>query len=414
MVDTLLTEVELTSKIKVRTRGDCERLSDLILERTDEFISYNTLRRLYGLAPGGTPQRKTLDILSMYCGFAHYQDFCLRAPELNAWHLRSELHRLLDSASAEDVVAFFQRLPAGLAKLDLLLATCREWMLGERWRDLAYILDAQIHRPKDYNYTYQLHFALSLGGQVARTTARMPLELLSHPGMVNAVFLRLIDCSALNGYYGHWADVLKSCEVSHETSIFLACIDQLRAFLNAQPLPPFQPEWGNADGHPVALVGRVFTVWRMHNPEAELEELWQNLLKTMPPEDDSLSIFIEPSTFAIVTGDCVLAAWLCNRIRMHPALLQEFQHHDLQVHILLQTMHALALQQQQEAKRWFKQFNQDQIRHPSFSHLLHFSIRRIEAEINGTASDFPQDVQETCTGLGHAWFSADRWHRFFG
>ena len=36
--------------IPIRNRGDCEVLSDLILEVTDEFISYNTLRRLYGMA----------------------------------------------------------------------------------------------------------------------------------------------------------------------------------------------------------------------------------------------------------------------------------------------------------------------------------------------------------------------------
>ena len=413
MIDALLSETELTSKIQVSNRGDCERLSELILERTDEFISYNTLRRLYGLAPGGSPHRKTLDILSMYCGFAHYQDFCRQAPELNSWHLKSQLHRLKDSGSAEDVVAFFRELPTSLAKLELLLATCREWMLEERWTDLVSILNPQIHRPADYNYTYQLHFALSLGGQIAQAIARMPLELLGHPGMVDAVFLRLIDCSALNGYYGYWADQLKACNVSNETSIFLACIDQLRAFLNAEPLPPFQPQWGTKDRHPVALVGRVFTVWRMRNPDAILEELWQNLLKCMPPEDDSFSIFIEPSTFAIVTGDLGLAAWLCRRIRMHTALLKEFQHHDLQVHILLQTMHALGSGQQQDAKKWFQQFNHDQIRDPSFSHLLHFAIRRIEAEINGTSSDIPQDVHETCARLGHNWFSSDRWHRFF-
>lgn len=46
MIDALLSETELTSKIQVGNRGDCERLSELILERTDEFTSYNTLRRL--------------------------------------------------------------------------------------------------------------------------------------------------------------------------------------------------------------------------------------------------------------------------------------------------------------------------------------------------------------------------------
>ena len=41
-------------------------LSDLILERTDEFVSYNTLRRMFGLAQPVKPRRQTLDVLAAF------------------------------------------------------------------------------------------------------------------------------------------------------------------------------------------------------------------------------------------------------------------------------------------------------------------------------------------------------------
>ena len=59
MIEELLQKVEDAARIRVGNRGDCELLSELILVETDEFVSYNTLRRLFGLAAGGRPRRRT-------------------------------------------------------------------------------------------------------------------------------------------------------------------------------------------------------------------------------------------------------------------------------------------------------------------------------------------------------------------
>jgi hypothetical protein len=428
MVPTLLSQVESTAKITVRTRGDCERLSALILEHTDRFISYNTLRRLYGLAPGGTPQRKTLDVLAVFCGFKHYPDYCVRNHELNAWELRGRLHTLLTTGQAEQLVEFFEPLSPGPMKLDLLLMASRELVLGRRWLDLALMLER--HTPAPYDYTYQLHFALSLGQLLFNGPHRPPDALLLQPALVDSVYLRLIDCSSLNGDYGRWTDLLKTRPTSPETAIFVACIDQLRAFLNCKPLPPFEIAIDPRTAYPVALVGRVYSVLRMRNPEADLDRLWEELLRKMPPEDDSLSIYIEPSTWAVVAGDMALADWLCRRVRVNEAMLQEFQRHDLHVHYLLQSMRAVWQANWAEAQEVFRLFTPDQIRSPSFRPLLHFAIRRIEVALGTTSvlttpttlgstpapdspSGMPPDVRATLAPLGHAWFSDEKWRTFF-
>ena len=76
MVQNLLSEVTKTSGIAIHTRGDCELLSALILEETDQFISYNTLRRLYGLAASRNPRQQTLNTLARFCGYGGYREFC--------------------------------------------------------------------------------------------------------------------------------------------------------------------------------------------------------------------------------------------------------------------------------------------------------------------------------------------------
>lgn len=38
-------------KFKINNLGNCKLLSEIILETIDEYINYNTIRRIYGLAP---------------------------------------------------------------------------------------------------------------------------------------------------------------------------------------------------------------------------------------------------------------------------------------------------------------------------------------------------------------------------
>lgn len=69
-------ELEITFGRPIRGRADCEQLSTEIFERTGKLISYNTVRRLFGLA--GSSRTKTsissLNILANYCGYQDYQD----------------------------------------------------------------------------------------------------------------------------------------------------------------------------------------------------------------------------------------------------------------------------------------------------------------------------------------------------
>lgn len=67
--------IEKQIGISISHRPDCERLSQDVLQRTGQFISYNTLRRVFGLA--GTknsckPTITTLNILANYCGYKSF------------------------------------------------------------------------------------------------------------------------------------------------------------------------------------------------------------------------------------------------------------------------------------------------------------------------------------------------------
>ena len=77
---------------KIENLGNCVQLSNSILEVNDEFLSYNTIRRFYGLvkSPKKT-SKKTLDIISRYNGYHNYSHFSKSFKFENKWKLQNDL-----------------------------------------------------------------------------------------------------------------------------------------------------------------------------------------------------------------------------------------------------------------------------------------------------------------------------------
>ena len=66
MVDLLKKELELKLGQNIESRGDAELLAHAVQETIDYEISYNTIRRFFGVSSKVKPNKKTLDILSKF------------------------------------------------------------------------------------------------------------------------------------------------------------------------------------------------------------------------------------------------------------------------------------------------------------------------------------------------------------
>jgi hypothetical protein len=85
-----------TAGFDITSRGDCERLSNLILEKTDILLSYNTLRRFFGLIPYTKPNKTTLNTLANYNGYDSFTHFISINSYLTYWTKKEELFNLLN------------------------------------------------------------------------------------------------------------------------------------------------------------------------------------------------------------------------------------------------------------------------------------------------------------------------------
>ena len=79
MIDILKKEIEKKIGKKINSRGDCELVSNVILETLELEISYSTIRRLYGITNETKPNNKTLNTLSKFVGYKNYIHFGIPA-----------------------------------------------------------------------------------------------------------------------------------------------------------------------------------------------------------------------------------------------------------------------------------------------------------------------------------------------
>jgi hypothetical protein len=74
------------SGIVIKSAADCLAMQQLITNKTGRYISLVALERIFGFAPNKfNPSPYTLDVLSKYCGYADWGNFCAR--HLNDWKL---------------------------------------------------------------------------------------------------------------------------------------------------------------------------------------------------------------------------------------------------------------------------------------------------------------------------------------
>ena len=97
-------KIEIRLGQKVLNRGDCELLSNLILETIDIEISYNTIRRLFGLAVNVKASKKTLNTLAKFVGYKNYIHFMQTHLEEETQNLSILIFRVVYQADKAEVI----------------------------------------------------------------------------------------------------------------------------------------------------------------------------------------------------------------------------------------------------------------------------------------------------------------------
>ena len=95
---------------KIKNRGDCELLSNAILDVLDIDLSYNTIRRFYGLAPSTKPNSKTLNTLALFIGYNSYLHFVQNYNTEDRKTLSQSVFKAVNNFSDDEIILLIKNV----------------------------------------------------------------------------------------------------------------------------------------------------------------------------------------------------------------------------------------------------------------------------------------------------------------
>ncbi|MEN8928236.1 MAG: hypothetical protein ABF258_01135 [Flavobacteriales bacterium] len=93
----LLIDIQKKSNITVKETRDLKFLKEVIENRTQKIIGFNTLRRLFGFLEKTTPSVTTLNTLALFLGFSSFSRYQHNKLNYEEWYFQQNLNRILQN-----------------------------------------------------------------------------------------------------------------------------------------------------------------------------------------------------------------------------------------------------------------------------------------------------------------------------
>ena len=348
----------------IKNRRDCEELAEEIQVVTTQFLSYNTIRRYFGIDKGQyKTRRQTLDVLSQYCGFDSHADFKMNYSFENNWSIKNQFYFELTALKKETIINLLRQSWSTSRELfcHQIIEVNRECL---RKRDvylfLTIIKELKFHL-ESLSYSDQLNVAQ--GTLIfLRNEDLTNIEYFTLAN--NLDFQSIIFSNFVDIYYlkqGYYAKLLLSMIHfgNNQMQQFYLCAKVLHNLLNNIILQ--DPELPVLDDsqHPI-LKGRIISIlyWAMKNDISEAESF--NLVDTIKNHYND-ALFLELKTFGILFKDIKLLEKI-----MHfefGVFSQEYYLMHNQIDYLSKCLVYMTQNNSELTRKWYAQINSKNVSH---------------------------------------------------
>ncbi len=238
MIDILKKEIEAKIGKKVTNRGDCESVSNVILETLGLEISYSTIRRFYGLVNETKPNNKTLNTLAKFVGYKNYIHFSQNYSYKQKIDLTDIIYKTVSENDSEKIINLVIKTKNSSENFVSLIII----LIRELWHNENHDLINRIFRLKALNFnSFSYYEALKSGnsiGLLIRKKSKIDLQLLNNINFLECVFIIFVDYSSLNNYYGDSLEIIKKNNIREDITLFSTAVLEFKNFINNNVFNP--------------------------------------------------------------------------------------------------------------------------------------------------------------------------------
>ena len=316
MIDILKKEIEKKIGKKIANRGDCELVSNVILETLGVEISYSTIRRLYGLVDETKPNNKTLNTLAKFIGYKNYIHFSQNHSYRQKIDLNEIIYKTVSENNSEEIINLVS-ITKNSSEDFISMATI---LIRELWHNENYSLINRIFKLKALNFnSFSYYEVLKLGntiGLLIRTKDNIPTPLLSNRNFLECVFLIFVDYSSLNKYFGDALEIIKKNNIRNDITIFSSALLEFKNFLVNKNVNKITIKATQKNQLHSILKGRLLSLELLSADQNKTLEILKTHHTSLTEKGNIINYYYELFTTSILLKNIEIMSFLISQITL--------------------------------------------------------------------------------------------------
>ena len=221
---------------KISNYNTSKRLSDIIYLETGIEVSYNTLRRFFGVVKSVKPSNHTLNTLAVFNGFVDYNDFVLNYKLKNRWKQDFEIANLYNQSNPQILDYINSNLHVKRQFFQKLAQIVRELILVRNYALLNQIFRLPKMAFKKFNFDDVAYFGNCVG-PIIKTINIESFEaksLITNDNFIDLILCIYVDYNNLNGYYGNYLRLIENQSKRKDIIQFSRAVLNLNSYLTGE------------------------------------------------------------------------------------------------------------------------------------------------------------------------------------
>lgn len=330
MIKTLKTSTQKKAGFKITNYNSSKRLSDIIYLETGTEISYNTLRRFFGVVKSVKPSSHTLNALAVFNGFVDYNDFVLNHNLKNRWKQEFEIADLYNQSNTIILDYINSNLHLKRQFIQKLVQIVRELILVRNYALLNQIFRLPKMAFKKFKFDDVAYFGNCVG-PIIKTINIESLEaqsLIVNDNFIDLVLCIYVDYNNLNGHYGNCLKLIENQSKRKDVIQFSRAVLNLNSYLAGEINKLYVLNFDNKY-HPI-LQSRIMAQSLFFESTDIISSLKSYNQNPKNVDKTNIDFYFEIITTALVTKNFEVITWISKQFESKSDYnnFYKFEHHE--------------------------------------------------------------------------------------
>jgi len=302
---------------RIKTLKDSKRLSQIIAKENDVDISYNTIRRFFGVVKNVQASNFTLDTLSRFNSFENYSDFIVNHKLMYRWRQEFEISKIIHRGEDDKLLEYIDRSISQTKSFNLkLIQIIRELLLIGNFNLIRRVFELKKMNADNFNYDSKVLIGMSIGYLISVVNKKNKAfnELVLNENFQDLVITIFVDYGNLRSYYSEIIKKIHTKSSRKDVQVFCEGILNLNLYLNKKNSQSFYILKEENDFHPI-LKSRIFAQYLLMEDSEIIIKLKNYYQKHLENGFIPIEYLFEINFTSILTRNFEVMKWIIEKIK---------------------------------------------------------------------------------------------------